>query len=89
MNRSRCHLGRPREPYIRGNFEGEGHPIVKGHSAVTCVKTAQPIEMLFRLWARTGQGIMNYESDGDQIPHEKGQFWGKESPIVKYRDSLP
>jgi len=26
---------------------------------------------------------------GVQIPHEKGQFWGKWSPIVKYRDFLP
>jgi len=26
---------------------------------------------------------------GVQIPHEKGLFWGKGSPIVKYRDCLP
>jgi len=26
---------------------------------------------------------------GVQIPHEKGQFWGKVASIVKYRDFLP
>jgi len=26
--------------------------------------------------------------DGVQIPHRKGQFWGKEVPIVKYRETL-
>jgi len=26
---------------------------------------------------------------GIEIPHEKGQFWGKGLPIVKYRDILP
>ena len=32
------------------------------------------------------RGIMNYM--GVQIPHEKGQFWGKGLPIVKYLDFL-
>ena len=26
---------------------------------------------------------------GVEIPHEKGRFWGKGSPVVKYRDFLP
>ena len=43
--------------------------------------------MRFRLWTRTGP--KNHELDGIQIPHEKGQFLGKRSPIVKYRDFLP
>jgi len=43
--------------------------------------------MPFRLWSRNGP--RNHELDGVQIPHEKGQFWGKGSPIVKYRDFLP
>jgi len=43
--------------------------------------------MPFGLWARMGPG--NRVLDGVQIPHEKVQFWGKGSPIVKYRDFLP
>ena len=38
----------------RNNFEAEGesHCKVKGHSAVICAKTAEPIEMPFALWTR-------------------------------------
>jgi len=38
--------------YGRGNFEGEraSHCEVLGHSAVSCAKMAEPIDMLFRLW---------------------------------------
>ena len=54
--------GGPREPCIRwgsrsphgnGNFEGKwaSDCKVKGHSAVICAKTAEPIEMPFELWA--------------------------------------
>ena len=42
--------------------------------------------MLFGLWAQNGP--TNHESDGVQIPHEKGQFWGKGSPVIKCRDFL-
>ena len=48
----------------RGNFQ-EGrvtHCKVCGHSVVTCAKTAEPIEMLFGLCARTGP--RNQELDG-------------------------
>ena len=50
-------------------------------------KTAEPIELLFGLWVRMGP--RNHNLDGVQIPHGKGQFLGKGSPIVKYRDFLP
>jgi len=43
--------------------------------------------MPFGLWARTGP--RNHELHGLQIPHDKGQFWGKGPLIVKYRDFLP
>jgi len=37
----------------RGNFGERGaHCKVQGHFAVTCVKTAEPIVMLFVLWAQ-------------------------------------
>ena len=64
-----------------GHFEGEAaaHCKVQGYSAVTCVKMAELIVMLFGLWARTGP--RNRELDGVQIPHEKGQFWEKGHPL--------
>ena len=40
--------------------------------------------MPFGLWAQNGP--RNHDV---QIPHEKGQFLGKGSPIVKYKDFLP
>jgi len=48
---------------------------------------AEPIVMLFGLWAWIHP--RNHELDGDRDPHEKWQFWGKGSPIVKHRDLLP
>jgi len=50
----------------RGNFDGEkaSHCKVWGHSAVICVTSAEPIKMLFGLWARTGP--RNHELDGVQ-----------------------
>ena len=56
--------GASTEPCVRWGsrsppWEGvilRAHPIVKYRdTAVTCAKTAQPIEMLFRLWARMGR----------------------------------
>jgi len=38
-------------------------------------------------WLGLAQVIMNWM--GSRCPHEKGQFLGKGSPIVKYRDFLP
>jgi len=75
-------------PRGKGQFLGKGaYCKVQGNFAVTCAKAAEPIEMPFGLWARSGS--RNHELDGVQIPHEKGQFWGKGSPIVKYRNFLP
>jgi len=79
-----------KSPIGRGNFEGrKGHPIVKyrGYSAVTHAKTAEPIVMPFQLIAWNYP--KNCELGEVQIPHDKGQFWGKGSLIVKYRDFLP
>jgi len=49
------------------------------NTAVTCVKTAELIVMLFGLWAQSDP--RNHELDGVQIAHEKGQFWGKGHPL--------
>jgi len=58
-----------------------------GHSVVICAKTAEPTDMQFGLWAQMGPG--NHVLDRVQSPIEKGQFWGKGSPVVNYRDFLP
>jgi len=45
---------------------------VQGHSAVSCAKTAEPIEMPFGLRIRVGP--KNNVSDVGSDPHGKGQF---------------
>jgi len=64
-----------------GNFGGKGRPILQYRdTAVTCAKTAKPIVMPFGLWAQNGP--WNHELDWPvHTPHEKGQFWGKGSPL--------
>ena len=52
--------------------------------AVYCYR---PIEMPFGLWARMGP--KNHVLNGSSDRHGKGQFLGKASPTVKYRDFLP
>ena len=48
----------------------------------------EPIEMPFGL--RTWVGPMIHELDrGPYPPMDRGIFWGKRQPIVKYRDALP
>ena len=58
----------------RGNFKAESAALCKvlRHSAVICAKSAEPIEMPFRLWARMGQGIM-YQM-GSRCLLGKGHF---------------
>ena len=53
---------------------------------VNPAKTAEPIEMPFGLWVRMVP--KNHKLDGVQIPCGKGQFLGKEAPVLKYRDFL-
>ena len=45
---------------LRG--KGASYCKVQGHSAVICAKTAEPIEMLFGLWAQMGP--RNHVLDG-------------------------
>jgi len=90
LSDKKCVLDRGRDPPLEGEIlRRNGRPIVKyrGHSAVTCVKIAEPIVILFGLWARTG--LRHHKLDGSPDPPWKGQFWGKGAPIVKYRDFLP
>jgi len=48
----------------------------------------KPIVMPFGLLALVDS--RNHVLDVIQIPHWKGQFWGKQGqPIVKYRNALP
>jgi len=47
--------GGPDPPMGKGQFLGEGaHCKVQGHSAVSCTKAMEPIEMPLGLWARIG-----------------------------------
>jgi len=61
------HAG-PDPPWKGGNFEGKGpnHCKVWGHSAVSCAKTAKPIEVPFGLRARMGP--RNHVLDGGPDP---------------------
>jgi len=71
--------GGPDIPW-KGAILEKGAPIVKYRdTAVTCAKTAEPTVMPFGLLAHNGQ--RNHELDGVQIPHEKGQIWGKGRPL--------
>jgi len=54
---------------------------------VVCGKTAEPTEMPLALWVRMAP--KNHKLNGVPIPYEKGQFWGKGSPVLKYRVFLP
>jgi len=58
-------------------FRGTGasHCKVCGHSAVSCAEPAEPIEILFGLWARMSP--MNHALDGAQIPLARGNLLGK------------
>jgi len=55
-------------PMDRGNFEGEraAHCKIYEYSAVSCTKTAEPIEMPFALWVPMGPRI--YILDGGSDP---------------------
>jgi len=58
---------------------------------VSCVKTAEPIEMPFGLWTVVGPG--NHVLDGglDPFVGREGAIlkgWGKGRPIVKYTRTL-
>jgi len=54
---------------------------------VSHAKTAELIKMPFGLRTLVVPG--NHVLEWVQIPRGKGQFWGKGSPIVKYKDFLP
>jgi len=73
------------DPPWEGAVLGKWAPIVNYRdTAVTCVRMHP-----HAVWIVSQNGPRNHELHGVQIPHEKGQFWRKGSPIVKYRDFLP
>jgi len=74
-------------PQWQGQFRGDAHCKVQGHSVVMRAKKTEPIVMLFGLSARSGP--RNYNLDGVQIPLWEGATLGKEAPIIKYRDIRP
>jgi len=63
-------------------FWGKGEPIVKyGDSAVSCAKTAAPIDLPFGLWTRVDRGkqVQSYSTGGANVPHGRtghiGAIW--------------
>ena len=55
------------------DFEGKRrNSKVQGYSAVSCVKPAALINMLFGVWNWVGP--RNHVSDGVQIPSRRGNF---------------
>ena len=65
-----------------GNFEGEEAFRCIGHSVVTCVKTAEPVELLLGMWTRVGP--RDHVLDGVQIPMGRGNFEkGEEAAVCK------
>jgi len=55
-------------------------------TTISCTKTAEPIEMLFRVWTWVAQGTIYLV--GDQTPQKKGQFGGIMWLQVKYGEHL-
>jgi len=55
--------------------EGAAHYEVYGHSALSCAKMAELIEMPFGIW--TPVGPRNHISHGVQIPMRRGNFQGE------------
>ena len=69
-----------------GNLEGKWVVgcKVQGPSAVSCAKTAEPIELLFGL--RTPVGQRNHVLDcGADAPTRKGTFTGVSGPLENIR----
>jgi len=50
--------------------------------SMSCVKIAEPVEMVFRMWTQIGPR----HHDHAWIPKGKGQFWGHLPALVKYRE---
>jgi len=74
-------MGSRSPPWEGTVLRRKGCPIVKYRdTAVICTKTAQPIEMPFRLWAWMGQ--RNCDRWRSRSLHGKGQFSAIGAPIV-------
>jgi len=69
----------------RGNFEGKGMPRhARGHSDVSCAKTAEPIEMPFGLCVGYGldsSGLRKHYRCESRSPCEGATFRGKDMPM--------
>jgi len=60
------------DPHGKGQFLGKGHPgKVQGLFAVSCAKTAEPIDLRFRLWTRVG-GRKHKFNRGANVPSWEG-----------------
>jgi len=57
--------------------KGASHCKVWGHSAVTCAKTGEPIQVPFGLWPWNGPRKHELDKGPDPPPQKKGQFSGE------------
>jgi len=75
-------------PWEGAILRGKGCPVVK--SGDTLLSSVQ--KQLNRSRYCLGYGLGGPEEScvrwGSRSPHEKGQFWRKVEPIMKYRDTL-
>jgi len=56
--------------------------LYNGHTAVTCAKTAEPVEMPFGLWARTSpRNHELYRVQNSRFPMTRGSFGEKGHPL--------
>jgi len=78
-------------PHGKGQFWGKVAPIAKYRDTMQSPvrKRLNRSSCSLDCDLGTAQGIMGSTSPQVQIHHEKGQFWGKGWPIVKYMDFLP
>jgi len=70
-------IWRPRSPTRTGNFEGQmaARCKVQGLSAVSCAKTAEPIEMQFEILSRA--------CPGNQVLYGSGAHWRHLANTIK------
>jgi len=68
-----CEMGGPDPSTGRGNFGERGsHCKIYGLSAVSCAKTAEPIDLSFGLWTRVGprKHKFSYSPSGANVPSQ-------------------
>jgi len=78
--------GGPDAPWEGAILWGKRRLIVKyRNTAIVYTKVAEPIEMLFGFRTRLGTVLNHVLDGGPDIPIGRGNFGGKEDPIISIR----